>query len=184
MSAATRADRWTDTAACVGRHDLDTATARRLCATCPHTGIHGPCYAEWRSMGDHERSANVLMWAGLTSEQLLATAPGLRVVDDSGLTRAQRRTLEVIERLAPVTNTQLSRMLNQSGTTTGRALQHLVEIGLIERRPGVPRPGPSFAPATYHIVAGVVPYDERAPAPASTGPERAHQTFYGKAQMR
>lgn len=123
---------WQQTAACRDKDVSNLLTALDLCSACPHSGIGGPCHTEWRSMGERERSANVLVWAGLTPDQLLATEPGGRNVDDRGLTRPQRRTLGAVERYGPISATDIATRLSQSGTTTNRALLQLVNLGLVE----------------------------------------------------
>lgn len=127
---------WSQTAACrtAGVGFADVLAALDVCRACPHTGVDGPCYAEWRSMAEQQRSANPYVWAGMTPAQLLATEPGRRNVDHHGRTRPQRRTLATIEACGPISATDIARRLGQSGTTTNRVLLQLVNLGLIEQQ--------------------------------------------------
>lgn len=59
------------------------------------------------------------------------------------MTRAQSRTLHLIEDEPGLATTEISKRLGQSGNTTMKAVNHLERIGRIERRPGEPRFGPA-----------------------------------------
>lgn len=122
-----------------------------VCESCPVTA---QCYQTWVGLGEHERSANVYAWGGLTPAELLASNPGRRHVDEDGLTRAQNRTLHLIEDEPGLATTEISKRLGQSGNTTMKAVNHLERIGRIERRPGEPRFGPGFPAATFHPLDG------------------------------
>lgn len=131
---------WFDTAACKGetelfflvsRHGRETtsairnvAAAKAICATCPHTGVNGPC-AKWRdSMPDEQRSHGV--WAGQAPWELHAPrASGVRKL--SGI---PKRIIDVMT-AGPATVAELAEVLGESPKNVSNAVGSLRARGWV-----------------------------------------------------